>query len=199
VHERSQKNNPRDTILYEFDMLRHCAGTLSAKKAIADHSGSDRDGAEYYLGIEGFLLHFRNILAFFTNKRLTNTDLTLDRPEQWAERAVDPHEYGDLTVRSKQLNDKYGVTVNEKKSDCYDQISKYLQHCTVLRHERSKKWNIESMFADILPILDDFETRFVARTRRVEFVLGRVDNSTATFRASRMLSFFSAGFWRRRL
>src|SRR5205823_2512507 len=112
MHERSLKNNHLDTILYEIDMLRHCACTLDDKKANGDHSAFDR--AEYYLGIEGFLLHLRNVLAFFASRRGLSTDLTLNKPEDWANRSVDPREYSDLAKGVKEIDKAYG-----EDSTCY--------------------------------------------------------------------------------
>lgn len=68
MHERSPKDSAIDTLLYERDMLRHCAETIDTKKKRFELSRSEEDRAEYYLGIEGFLLHFRNLLGFLINK-----------------------------------------------------------------------------------------------------------------------------------
>jgi predicted dehydrogenase len=178
MHERSRKNSPIDIILYEIDMLRHCAGTIAEKKAIAHGTRSDSSIAEYNLGIEGFLLHLRNLFEFLTNRRTrADTDLRIDNPEQWASRAVRQSEYSDLVERADKVDQAHGV----RGSTCYDQISKYLQHCTTLRHERSKRWDIAKIFADIDPVLQDFVNRFAAEPRVSEgLILGSSDNSTVT-------------------
>ena len=36
MHERSTKNSHLDTVLYEIDMLRHCATSLHDKKRRAE-------------------------------------------------------------------------------------------------------------------------------------------------------------------
>ena len=63
MHERSPKSSAMDVLLYEREMLQHCAETVNDKQARFTQSLSDQDRAEYYLGIEGFLLHFRNLLV----------------------------------------------------------------------------------------------------------------------------------------
>jgi hypothetical protein len=83
MHERSPKETAIDVILYERDLLRHCANTVDAKREQAQQSPLSENKAEYYLAIEGFLLHLRNLIGFFINKRMEPTDLTLDRSQQW--------------------------------------------------------------------------------------------------------------------
>ena len=65
MHERSPKSGAIDTLLTRSDMLRHCARTVDAKQARFEASQADEDEAEYYLGIEGFLLHMHNNTGLF--------------------------------------------------------------------------------------------------------------------------------------
>ena len=83
MHERSPKSNAMDVLLYEREMLQHCAETVKGKQARFTQSLSDQDRAEYYLGIEGFLLHFRNLLGFFINKGSHPTDMTIGKTTSW--------------------------------------------------------------------------------------------------------------------
>lgn len=156
MHERSQKNSHLDTVLYEIDMLRHCALTLPGKREYFEASGCAPARAEYNLGIEGFLIHLRNVLAFFTSRQEKDSDLLINRPQRWAGREIAQREYSDLIKRAKEIDREHGVD----ESTCYDQISKYLQHCTTFRYERAKNWNIEKLFADINSVLEEFEVRF---------------------------------------
>jgi hypothetical protein len=126
LHRRSDKNSHFDTVLYEIDMLGHCSNTLAAKKA--KKSMSEETEAEYNLGIEGFLIHLRNLLAFLTTHHSRNTDLRLDRPEVWLGRPLAEKKYSDLRDKAQAFNDSYGETFNDgKKLDCHDLISKFLQ------------------------------------------------------------------------
>jgi hypothetical protein len=178
MHERSPKNKPIDTILYEIDMLRHCAKTLGSKKFRWEKTGSESDKAEYYLCIEGFLLHLRNLFAFFTNVGNEPNDLIINRSDQWAGRKIDPREYSHLIKRAREINKSHGVG----ESTCYDQISKFLQHCTTYRHERAKDWDIEKVFAELDPVLSEFEQRFAAKPHTQMLYARRASNSTETLR-----------------
>jgi hypothetical protein len=184
MHERWPKSNAIDTLLYERDLLRHCAKTINAKKRKFVQSKSDEDAAEYYLGIEGFLLHFRNLLGFFTNRGRKQTDLTINRPERWAGKAtVDQAICRDLTARARKVNQKHGL----QGGDCYQKISWFLQHCTVHRHLQPRSWDIAAMFADIEPVLDDFVRNFSPKTETaVRDALIADSNSTATITRSVM-------------
>src|ERR1051326_7776877 len=161
-HERSPKNGPIDTVLYEIDMLRHCAAILPCKHE-ARHN-SEQAMKDYYVYIEAFLLHLRNILAFLTNQASEPADLRINQVGTWLNRAIDPREYSDLIAKAKDMNRRFGTD----KSTCYDQISKFLQHCTTYRHERGRSWEIEKIFSEVNPILCDFETRFTPATTKPE-------------------------------
>jgi hypothetical protein len=157
MHERSPKETAIDVILYEHDLLWHCAKTIDSKKMRWEESPSHENEAEYYLAIEGFLLHFRNLLGFFINKRMgknNSTDLTIDRPQQWADgRQVDETLCQKLMECAQKVNQKYGLSLDV---DCYKKISWFLQHCTSHRHQLQRSWDIAGMFADFSPILDEF-------------------------------------------
>jgi hypothetical protein len=184
THERSPKNQPLDTVLYEIDMLRHCAGMLPSK--YNSRSSSEQAMKEYYVYIETFLLHLRNILAFLTNQSSEPADLRINQIGTWLDRAVAPREYSDLIAKSKDVNRRFGTD----KSTCYDQISKFLQHCTTYRHERGRSWEIEKIFSDVNPILCDFEARFTRSTRATvqpESAPSSESNSTASFRVYNMI------------
>jgi hypothetical protein len=185
MHERSPKASPLDTILYEIDILRHCARTLPAKKALAEKTNSDNDRSEYYLAIEGYLLHLRNLLAFLTSHRNESTDLGINDPVVWANREIEQREYSSLMKRAREINAKYG----NDGSSCQDQISKFLQHCTTYRHEDPRSWDIEGISADIEPVLSEFEARFAPKSSgpAVTIVVGTVANSTSPLRTSAVL------------
>jgi len=157
-------------------MLRHCAANIGKTKALKDTS--EFYEGEYYLCIEGFLLHFRNLLAFFTNRRDKPSDLIINDPEQWAKRVIDQREYSDLIKAARGVNDKHGV----EGSSCYAEISKFMQHCTTERYERAKDWAIEQMFGDIEHVLDEFVKRYAPKERMVTRVLDGNGHSTATFK-----------------
>lgn len=194
MHERSPKNEPIDTIMYEIEMLRHCAQTLGQKQTSAQQAvGSQYAKAEYYLCIEGFLLHLRNLLAFFTNRCDEATDLGINNPKQWARKEILPKNYADLIKSAKEVNQKFG----QGKRTCYAQISKFLQHCTTFRSEEARRWDVEGIFADFDPVLREFEKRFVEgatqeapSTRQAQpttKIFRQSNNSTTVFKKYRVL------------
>jgi hypothetical protein len=167
LHQRSDKNSHLDTVLYEIDMFRHCATTFPARAARRyDSEGAE---AEYNLVIEGFLIHLRNLVGFFTTLHSRESDLRLDRPEVWRGKVLEEKDYSDLRDKARAFNDGYSQTFKSgKKLDCYELISKFLQHCTPERYEQAVVgWDIEKMAAEIEPILADFEKRFAPATTKV--------------------------------
>lgn len=181
AHERSPKNRPLDTVLYEIDMLRHCAVVLPSKHDARNNS--EQAMKEYYVYIEAFLLHLRNLLAFLTNQSSEPADLRINQIGTWLDRAVAPREYSDLIAKAKDVNRRFGTD----ESTCYDQISKFLQHCTTYRHERGRNWEIEKIFSEVNPILCDFEARFTPATNEPEGAPASQSNSTASFRVYNMI------------
>ena len=61
-----------------------------------------------------------------------------------------------LINSAEVVNKKYG----EHGKDCYKNISQHMQHCTTFRGPGAKSWNIDGMFADLDPILQEFGERF---------------------------------------
>ena len=144
------------TLLYEIDMLRHCKRTSNGKRKAHDERPSEETRAEFCLCIEGFLLHMRNLLGFFTNQGTWVSDLIINRPDRWAIEDVDLADCQGLINSAEVVNKKYG----EHGKDCYKNISQHMQHCTTFRGPGAKSWNIDGMFADLDPILQEFGERF---------------------------------------
>jgi hypothetical protein len=183
LHQRSEKNSHLDTLLYEIDMLRHCERAVRQRVVAVDAPDAKR--ADYYLAIEGFLLHLRNLLAFLTNRKSKDTDIIINEPEMWAGRHVDQREYSDLIKACRELDRRCGVLADGGPSTCYDEISKYLQHCTTFRYERAKQWPVEEIHAGINPLLEIFEARFAGDATNFRAIQERASGtagSTGTFR-----------------
>jgi hypothetical protein len=184
MHQRSPKETAIDVILYERDLLWHCAKTVDSKRTRSEESPSHENRAEYYLAIEGFLLHFRNLLGFFINKRMNGTDLTMDRPHQWADgRVVDEVLCRNLTERARAVNERHGMPLDGGgQVGCYKKISWFLQHCTDHRYLIVRSWDIGGMFADFSSILDEFVGSVAPAMAGVGVVtlLGERDYGTAT-------------------
>jgi len=175
LDQRASKESHLATILYEIDMLRHCASAHSEKRKRVDADGSLAARGEYYLSIEGFLLHARNLLAFFTIRKNETTDLIINEPEVWFGKAVNPRQYSDLVKAMREVDADF----SEGGKSCYDEISKFLLHCTTMRYERLREWDLEGLFKRIDPILEDFKKRFTPNTT-VTVYRGSAAASTAT-------------------
>jgi hypothetical protein len=160
LEQRASKSSHVDTILYEIDMLQQCAKSHPKKRTRLESDSSLEARCEYYVSIEGFLLHVRNLIAFFTNRKDQLTDLIINEPEIWNGRAIDPRQYSDLIKAMKEVDAAFG----EGGKSCYDEISKFLMHCTTFRYERMKQWDLEGLTKKIEPILEEFKKRFTPHT-----------------------------------
>ncbi len=132
-----------DAIGYEIGMLRFC-------REQTQEPASPSDAQAMSLSIEGFLLHFRNLIRFFSGKRPRPYDLSTADPDTWAGRPLTADEITLFQVAADCLDEEY-----------YQSISKYLQHCTALAQKAEHEWNIEGMFDEIAPIIREFESRFL--------------------------------------
>jgi hypothetical protein len=135
--ERTRKESHLDTIWHEIDMLEHC------HKILRDSPPPATDPCRNLL-IEGFLLHFRNLIQFYSgnehrHKRNKN-DLSTLEPAVWAGRALTPEEEKEVDAMrapGKALDDTFS-----------DKVSVCLQHCTIERAESAsssspgvKRWS----------------------------------------------------------
>ena len=185
LHQRSPKDSAIAVIVYERDLLRHCATTVDAKRLKSEKLPCNEFRADYFLAIEGFLLHFRNLLAFFINRGHHDTDLTLARFDKWSDgQTVDKAFCEKLTARAQAVNRKYCFSA---KADCHQKISWFLQHCTDYRYRERRSWDLAGMFADFSPIVDEFIARYRpggAGTPFASAVLSQADYGTMTVTSS---------------
>jgi len=154
---RPQKLSHLDTILYEVDMLEYCYGRLL-------NSGFPEQ-REYFLCIEGFLLHYRNLIQFFGNRH----DLKISEPRVWAPRALTVAELAPM-----QDDGPY------KRHN--GQISQYLSHCTKRRATVDRNWNHIAMYQEIEGLLMRFRELFPSQQKPAikTSTLGADSVSTAT-------------------
>ncbi len=117
--------------------------------------GHDRQSCRI---LEGFLLHFRNLIDFF-GKKPGGDDLSISRPDKiWDDsaRVAFAEKLDGLSQRGKILRNKYeGID---------DSVSRYLHHCTEQRI-LSKEWEVKLMFDELSPLLREFES-LLPDTRR---------------------------------
>src|SRR5690349_3163834 len=112
TYERTRKSSHLETVRYEMDMLEFALYKLSKCETSA--------GPDWNLLIEGFLLHYRNLIEFFSGKKhRNNSDISIADPEVWSGRKLTKEELDRLQPVAKELEDEY-----------WTDISQFLQHCT---------------------------------------------------------------------
>jgi hypothetical protein len=143
MYERSRKSSALDTVYYEMDMLEFTFRKVSASEPDAD--------PDWNLLVEGFLLHYRNIIEFFSGKkhRKNGPDISMANPQVWSGRKLTEAEMSQLQPIAQELEDEY-----------WTDISQFLQHCTVRRHLEFREWDIAKMFERLTPVLRSFEAMF---------------------------------------
>jgi hypothetical protein len=145
-----------------MDMLEFTFRKVSESK-----SGACPD---WNLLIEGFLLHYRNLIEFFSGKkhRPNGSDISIANSEVWSGRKLTEAELSQLQPIAQELENEY-----------WTDISQFLQHCTVRRHLEFREWDIAKMFERLTPVLKNFQAMFlripVARITK----LTRVSSSAA--------------------
>ena len=147
MYARPAKANHLETILYEIDMLDYCFQKLR------EHPAHWLPGDECVY-LECFLLHYRNLLDFFRGKPRTD-DLNILRSRAWGTSKISQQDLDKLKHRGAKLAGKY-----------YQELSKYLQHCTTRRYEADKEWDEQAMYNELKPILTEFR-ELVGRKDRV--------------------------------
>jgi hypothetical protein len=154
---KGSKSEPLDVINYEIDMWRRCYAGITYAREVFQQRHSPDNLFEYNLRIEGFLLHTRNLLGFFTNQLSKPTDLGIR--QEWALRRLGQRSVASFMKRARDVNNKH----RGDGKTCYDEISKFLNHCSDQRFERAKSWETDGIFTDMHLILQEFESAFVDR------------------------------------
>jgi hypothetical protein len=144
MYSRPTKTSHLHTVEYEIDMLYFCFGRLH--NPLPNSEEGDRNAC-----IEAFLLHYRNLLDFFSDPK-QNNDLSIAKPQDWLNRQPTEDDIAmihDLKARTIRLRDLYLSARNGS-------ISKYLQHCTTQRFRVPLNWPIEDMVIGLQEVLRDF-------------------------------------------
>ncbi len=105
---------------------------------------------EGYLALEGFLLHYRNLLEFFSGKH-KSSDLSTYDARTWAGRELTDAEKAAFVEPSHKLNAEY-----------FRAISTFLQHCTRARHEEAQGWDVDKMKQAMDLVTTEFRRAFPA-------------------------------------
>jgi hypothetical protein len=135
---RPAKANHVEMILYEIDMLQYCLEALREKES------SDR--REYYLQIEGFLIHYRNLADFFGS----DEGLKANRPERWSPRPLSGEELA--SIQNRVPAERYRGPISE-----------YVCHCSPNRADKDTKWDREAMYELLKPNIESFRKLFPSK------------------------------------
>jgi|SRR6516162_3456582 hypothetical protein len=144
-----------ETIIYEIDMLDYCFDRLRRPWL--------ERGKEYNLCLEGFLLHYRNLIEFFASHV---GDPKAGAPKGWSPRRLSPVEFD--SIQNKAIKKHYGP------------ISSYLSHCDRIRKEEGKYWRYVEMYEEIKPFLESLRKLFPSVPRPPVATLGPEGASTAS-------------------
>ncbi len=116
--ERPKKASHPETLWYEVDMLRYSLGFLT--------TGPLRSEAEKNVYLEVFLLHYRNVLRFFSGvAHRRGSDLSTAEPEVWAGRTLLAEEIDLIRRPAEKLDEKHR----------YLSVPSTLHHTTDARRE----------------------------------------------------------------
>jgi hypothetical protein len=126
---------------------------------------------EQFVYLEGFLLHYRNLIQFFAgNPRKHRTgDLSMYDPVPWAGRQMTPEELVSIKIPAEALENQY-----------WTDVSQFLQHCTERRYLEFQDWDVQQMYEGLEPLIAAFEVAFSRQILLPSATLGS-GNSTATF------------------
>jgi hypothetical protein len=137
-YERRLKESHVDTVMYEIDMLNFCFSKLPP--------GRNCKAPEEYLLLEGFLLHYRNLLSVFSGKHLSYGDeLGIAEFAKWGGKKLEPKTSDAIIAMTEAPDNKY-----------FQNISRYLQHCTTYRYQDTMSWDVTSMKDEIDPVINAF-------------------------------------------
>jgi hypothetical protein len=140
---RPHKANHVEMVLYEIDMLHYCLEALRGKEP------SDR--REYYLHIEGFLIHYRNLADFFGS----DEGLKANRPERWSPRKLSGEELASIQNRGPA--ERYRGPISE-----------YVCHCSPNRADKDTKWDREAMYELLKPNIEGFRKLFPSKPTELQ-------------------------------
>ncbi len=152
MYQRTSKDSHLDTVWYEMDMLEFSYREFTNNRR-------PPQGPEWNLLIEGFLLHYRNLIQFFAgseqrHRRYKGNDLSTFDPILWAGRVLTVDEIAGIKDPGTILDDMYS-----------NKISNLLQHCTIRRVDPLQGWEMDTMYSEIQPIMGAFARAFPRETR----------------------------------
>ena len=164
-YERRRKSSHLDTVHYEIDILEYSFSRLVGQRELPETN----------MAVECFLLHYRNLIEFFSgakHRKQTDRqkpDISVADPRVWAGRTLTPDELNSLQTPARSLFDAY-----------WADISQFLQHCTERRFKDFKEWNLQEMNGKLNPILECFRRLFPPTAFPIHFTRALSAESAST-------------------
>jgi len=153
AYSRSEKESHLHTIHYEIAMLIFCGQQL-------DTLSPGTQKAHFNAFLECFLIHYRNLVEFFSGSRHRparrpgdTRDLSVADSNPWAGRSLSAAEIAELQPPATELERRYFLD-----------ISQYLQHCTERRFSEEKFWSYRNMYSELRPVIKAFLRMFPSST-----------------------------------
>ena len=173
-YERSRKSSHLDTVHYEIDMLEY-----AREKVLSFGNGAPQP--ELNMALECYLLHYRNLIEFFSGEKHRKTkkaaDISVANAKAWCGRDLTAEERDALSSSPRNLVAKY-----------FDDLSQFLQHCTERRFLETRDWDVKGMSAELQPTIDLFRKIFPQTHQTTQAPpLDYNSTSTATFVRSKSL------------
>jgi hypothetical protein len=146
MYSRPSKDSHEETIWYEIEMLDFCY------KRLKEYENRWKNNCDFYVCLEVYLLHFRNLLACFSGKhhRKPRTgscsfDVDFSNLSVWTARRLEQAQIDGVRNPARLLDDEY-----------YEDISQFLSHVTTRRSAEEMRWKVEEMNKKIRPVVEEF-------------------------------------------
>jgi len=161
----AQKESHLGTIQYEIGMLHYSLEWLML------HGPDHEPAEERHVFLEAYLLHYRNLVNFLSGSGGSAGDLTIKKPQVWAESKYTEELIAEISKVAKEAYTAHSGN-----------ISTFLAHCTEDRHDRVQQWQPDKMYVVLKPAIDLFMKSFPKNepNRGQSVVLGPESHSTAT-------------------
>ncbi|OGV74398.1 MAG: hypothetical protein A3B82_00055 [Methylophilales bacterium RIFCSPHIGHO2_02_FULL_57_10] len=135
MYSRPQKLVHINTIQYEIDMLDYCYNKVTR---------GWKNDIESFLSLEGFLLHYRNLVEFFAD----HGSLKVSKCEAWVPKGMAVNKAKIKSLKTTKPYERHRAL-----------ISQYLQHCTETRI-KDRSWDVVGMYAELRETLANFRKLF---------------------------------------
>jgi len=133
ISSSPEVENARNVVLYEIEMLKYASSQIDGASSPQARN----------MALEVFLLHFRNLLEFFTDR--FPPSLSIRRPAAWIERQPEESELKRIQEMAQPLYVRW-----------WRDISHHLHHMSAARLSTKPNWPYREMRAELEPVISAF-------------------------------------------